>query len=154
MLKTLKQQQIEREEQKRENDIYRMRKQVELDELKRILENNIKSIVIENNKQNVDNITIFETITKHKNINLTIDQYKHKKDLFFNYKSYYFNYLYNKYDTIAKKVINQYKKFEGLTDAQYNEKKADFDILTNNHKIKKPHSSLTYMLLAIFFKMK
>lgn len=154
MIKTLKQQQIEREEQKKENDIYRMRKTVELDELKRILENNIKGDVISNNKQNIDNITIFETITKHKNINLTIDQYKHKKDLFFNYKSYYFNYLYNKYDTIAKKVINQYKQFEGLTDAQYNEKKQDFDILASNYKIKKKTSSLTYTLLSIFFKIK
>lgn len=152
MLKTLKQQQIEREEQKRENDLYRIKKQIELDELKRLLENNIKNDVIINNKQKIDNITIFETITKHKNINLSIDQYKHKKDLFFNYKSYYFNYLYNKYDTIAKKVINQYKKFEGLTDSQYNEKKQEFDIIANNHKIKKNTSSLTYMLIALFFK--
>ncbi len=154
MLKTLKQQQIDREEQKKENDLYRIKKQIELDELKRILENNIKNDVISNNEKNIDNITVFETITKHHNINLTISQYKQKKELFFPYKSYYFNYLYNKYDTIAKKVINQYKKFEGLTDEQYNEKKAEFDIIANNYKIKKKNSNLTYTLLSIFFKIK
>jgi DNA segregation ATPase FtsK/SpoIIIE-like protein len=154
MLKTLKQQQIEREEAKKESDLYRIKKQIELDDLKRILENNIKKDVITNNEKNVDNITVFETITKHHNINLTISQYKQKNELFFPYKSYYFNYLYNKYDTIAKKVINQYKTYEGLTDEQYQEKKQEFDILANNHKIKKKTSSLTYSLLAIFFKIK
>lgn len=155
--KTLKQEEEEKKQEQYSRDLAKAKKQVEKQKLLLLLENQVKTYLkqIENKNINLYDFN-FSTYAKTEIINIVLMQYKQKDKFYLDYKDYYFNFLYFKFDSIANKVLKQEKQnyddepyYYNLTHDQMTQLN---DVTQYSKYVTRPKSRMGSMLGAIFFQ--
>ena len=150
--KTLQQEAEEQKQKEYSRDMAKAKKQVEKQKLLLLLENQIKTYLKQMENKNIDLYNFnFSTYAKTEIINIVLMQYEQKDKFYLNYKDYYFNFLYFKFDSIANKVLKQEKQ---NYNKNINYSLIDSGISAQNFSnyITPQKSRMGSMLGAIFFQ--